>query len=70
MAKAKKVSGVKVFLTDEEASNLYMLLYKGVDYATRDALRLDEVQNQIGQHAPWKSVDFAQKASLTVPDEG
>ena len=70
MAKAKKVSGVKLFLTDEEASNLYMLLYRGIDYETRDALRLSEVQEQVGKHAPWKSIEFAQKATITVPDEG
>lgn len=64
MAKAKKVDGVKLFLKAEEASALYMLLYRGLSHETRGELGLDQLQESLGATAYWKPLDFATKATL------
>jgi hypothetical protein len=67
MAKVNKVRGVKVFLTDAEASSLNRLLQYGVDYATRSALGLDTFSDELNVHASWTSFDFGTKASKDAP---
>jgi hypothetical protein len=64
MAKAKKVSGVKVFLTEDEAQNLTALLRDGISDKTRQLLDLDSVYITVSQHSYWKSLDFYQIATL------
>jgi hypothetical protein len=68
MAKAKKVSGVKVFLTENEAMSLSCLLRQGVENSVLETLNLEGFSQELYREAYWKSVDFVSKASLTKED--
>lgn len=69
MAKASKVRGVKVFLTEQEAAGLAKLLDYGVDYSTRDDLNLSGLSEILTSVAPYRSFAFGTKASKEVPEE-
>jgi hypothetical protein len=69
MAKVKKVSGVKFYMDDDEASALACLLRQGVENATLETLGLKKFRDELYREAYWKTLDFALQASLTLPDE-
>ena len=64
MAKMKKISGIKFYMDDEEATALSFLLRRGVEDGTLKALGLTRFSNELYNCAYYKSGEFVRTASI------
>jgi hypothetical protein len=64
MAKVEKISGINIFLSDDEAGALASLLNWGLDYSSRRELGLADLGQLLNMNAPYFSVSFGTKATI------